>query len=131
MTTRPQLASSPAIAVLTKGELAIERPTRLALSSLAAPLTLTAMNFCAPSPSRTTRCASCRHTSSSAAAKASAPALSNEASGVFPALLVAKASTVSLVEVSESTVMQENVFKFAADSSDCRKPGSIEASVKM
>jgi hypothetical protein len=33
MTTRPQLASSPAMAVLTSGELAIDRPTRRALSS--------------------------------------------------------------------------------------------------
>ena len=67
------------------------------------------MNFCAPSPSRTTSWASWRQTSCSAAAKASAPGSSNEASGALPALPVAKASTVSLVEVSLSTVMQLKV----------------------
>ena len=35
MTTRPQLASPPAIAVLTSGELAIARPIRRAEASLA------------------------------------------------------------------------------------------------
>ena len=39
ITTRPQLASSPAMAVLTSGELATASPTRRALSSLTAPVT--------------------------------------------------------------------------------------------
>ena len=40
MTTRPQLASSPAIAVFTSGELAIESAIRLAALALAAPVTV-------------------------------------------------------------------------------------------
>jgi His/Glu/Gln/Arg/opine family amino acid ABC transporter permease subunit len=67
MTTRPQLASSPAIAVFTSGELAMLSAIRWALASLDAPSTRTVMNFDAPSPSRTTRCASWRHRSVSAA----------------------------------------------------------------
>jgi len=106
------------------------RPTLRALSSETAPVTAISMNFCAPSPSRTTRWASWRQTSVSAAAKASAPGLSNEASGGLPALPVAKVSTVSLVEVSLSTVMQLKVARLAADSSSCRNDGSTAASVK-
>src|SRR3546814_19217140 len=91
-----QLASSPAIAVLTSGELAIVRPIRSALSSLAAPLTNMVMNLLAPSPSRTTDCASWRHKSASAAAKASAPGSSKPVSGALAALPAAQASTVLL-----------------------------------
>ena len=124
------MASPPATAVFTSGELAMESPILRALSSSLAPVTVTAMNFCAPSPSRTTRCASSRHTSRSAAMKASAPGSSNEVSCALPALPVAKASTVSLVEVSESTVMQEKVSRFARERHSCRKAGEIAASVK-
>src|SRR3546814_17337359 len=46
---------------------------------------------------------------------ASAPSSSTEDRGAFPALPVAKASTVSLVEVSLSTVMQEKLVRLAAD----------------
>ncbi len=44
---------------------------------------------------------------------------------------MAKASTVSEVEVSPSTVMQENVRTFAASSAACSKPGATAASVVM
>ncbi len=54
MTTRPQLASSPAIAVFTSGELAIDIAIRRADSSDTAPVTSTSTNLVAPSPSRTT-----------------------------------------------------------------------------
>ena len=43
--TLPQLASSPAIAVLTNGELAIEKLTSLACLYVFAPLTLTSINL--------------------------------------------------------------------------------------
>src|SRR3546814_17044866 len=62
-------------------------------------------------------CASWRHRSPSAAANASAPGSSACESGALPALPVAKASTVSLVEVSLSTVMHEKVVRLAALSS--------------
>ena len=131
ITTRPQLASSPAIAVLTKGELAIDIAMRCALRSLSAPVTVISISFCAPSPSRTTSIASWRHRSASAARKASAPGLSSPVSAALPALPVAKARTVSLVEVSPSTVMHEKVLPLAADRAACRKAGSTAASVKM
>src|SRR3546814_4196356 len=49
---------------------------------------------------------------------ASAPSSSTEDRGAFPVLPVAKASTVSLVEVSLSTVMQEKLVRLAADRSE-------------
>ena len=58
MTTRPQLASSPAIAVLTSGELAIDSAMRLAERADLAPVTVTSTCLRAPSPSRTTCSAS-------------------------------------------------------------------------
>src|SRR5439155_675155 len=54
ITMRPQLASSPAIAVFTRGELAMASAMRRAARALAAPPTFTVMNLRAPSPSRTT-----------------------------------------------------------------------------
>ena len=54
ITIRPQLASSPATAVLTSGELAIDIAINRAARADSAPVTVTAMNLLAPSPSRTT-----------------------------------------------------------------------------
>ena len=45
MTTRPQFASSPAMAVLTSGELAIDKPIRLADVGELAPLTFIFISF--------------------------------------------------------------------------------------
>ncbi len=100
ITIRPQFGSSPAIAVLTSGEFAIDSATRRASASSAAPVTATVTNLVAPSPSRTTCCARSRITSSSASAKAALPATST------PEAPVAAISSVSEVEVSPSTVMQ-------------------------
>ena len=69
MTTRPQLASSPATAVLTSGELAIDSAMRLAERADFAPVTVTSTCLRAPSPSRTTCSASDFSTSFSAAAE--------------------------------------------------------------
>jgi hypothetical protein len=85
------------MAVFTSGELAMLSAMRCALVSVSAPSTSMRMNFDAPSPSRTTRWASWRHSSASAARKASAPSLSSSVSGALPAAPVAKARTVSLV----------------------------------
>ena len=68
--TRPQLASWPKIAVLTSGELAIERATVSAASSSAAPRTFTVTSFVEPSPSAAILRASSPQTALSAAAKA-------------------------------------------------------------
>ena len=54
ITTRPQLASSPAIAVLTSGELAIDIAILRADALVVAPSTMTSTSLRAPSPSRAT-----------------------------------------------------------------------------
>src|SRR4051794_41940283 len=54
MTTRPQLASSPAIAVLTSGEFAIDIAMRRAEAFETAPSTSISTSLRAPSPSRAT-----------------------------------------------------------------------------
>src|SRR5256885_16748796 len=54
MTTRPQLASSPAIAVFTSGELAIDIAILRADALEVAPSTLISTSLRAPSPSRAT-----------------------------------------------------------------------------
>ena len=54
ITILPQFGSSPAIAVFTKGEFAIEKPIFFASSSLLQFSTLIVINFDAPSPSETT-----------------------------------------------------------------------------
>src|SRR5437870_767009 len=54
MTTRPQLASSPAIAVLTRGEFAIDIAIRRAEALETAPSTSISTSLRAPSPSRAT-----------------------------------------------------------------------------
>ena len=77
-----------------------------AAESVSAPSTRMVMNFDAPSPSRTTCWASSRHRSVRADWKASAPALDQPDNGVLAAAPVAKARTVSEVEVSPSMVMQ-------------------------
>ena len=67
MTMRPQFASSPAIAVLTSGELATASAVRRAAGSSTAPRTSMVTNFEMPSPSFTTCCARSSITLSSAA----------------------------------------------------------------
>ena len=49
----PQLGSSPAIAVLTKGELAIENATFFAMIVVLPPIIFIVINLLAPSPSAT------------------------------------------------------------------------------
>ena len=61
MAILPQLGSSPAIAVLTKGELAIEKAIFFALPNDFALITFIVTNFFAPSPSTTTCLAKFKH----------------------------------------------------------------------
>ena len=123
MTMRPQFASSPAIAVFTKGELAMARPTRRAEPASTAPVTSMRMNFCAPSPSRTTCSARSSSTSFNASAKPS------RLSAPLPAVPVANSSTVSLVEVSLSTVVALKLRAVPAASMACNRSGATTASV--
>ena len=104
ITTRPQFASSPAIAVFTSGELAIDMAWRRASLREVAPVTVTSTNFVAPSPSRTTCCARSSITIPSASRKAWVSAQTRA-----PLAPVAPISSVSEVEVSPSTVMQLKV----------------------
>ena len=53
MITLPQLGSSPAIAVFTSGELAIEKAIVFASNSVFVSLIFIVINFEAPSPSAT------------------------------------------------------------------------------
>ncbi len=130
MTMRPQLGSSPAIAVLTSGELPIARAMRRAARSWAAPVTLTVTNLLAPSPSRATCWARSRSRSSRAARKPSRRWSSGSTISGLSALPVAAASTVSEVEVSLSTVMQLKLRSAASASRACSVTGGSFASVK-
>ena len=123
MTMRPQFASSPATAVLTKGELATAMATRLADRSSTAPVTSTWISFCAPSPSRTTCSARSSSRSCSTAAKAT------RSGATLPAAPVANRSTVSLVEVSLSTVVQLKLVAVASANRSCSAAAGIAASV--
>jgi hypothetical protein len=77
--SRPQLASAPAIAVLTSGEFAMLKAIVRADSSVTAPATRTSISFCAPSPSRTTCLARSVITSASAPRKRSSSGSSTRA----------------------------------------------------
>ena len=126
--TRPQLASWPKMAVLTSGELAIERATASASASLAAPVTLTVTSLLAPSPSAAILRA--RSTAATRIAAATAGYAGCEQS-IFspPAAPVASRKAESLVEVSESTVTLLNEARTAARSASCAASGVSGASV--
>ncbi|MCY1544630.1 hypothetical protein D9M68_805270 [compost metagenome] len=129
MTTRPQLASSPAMAVLTKGLSAMALAMRKALSSETAPSTWMETCLVAPSPSRTTWMASSNRTSQRASPKISARGSSRLRIGSTAALPVAKASSVSEVEVSLSTVMELKLVWLCLASRACSTSAAIGMSV--
>ena len=126
---RPQLGSLPASAVLTSGELAIARATRSASAAVFAPRTSTATSFDAPSPSLTISLASVWQSSTSPAANHEA--LLAPARTVTPEAPLASASTVSLVDVSPSTVMWLKDSFTAAHSTSRKTVGATAASVVM
>jgi len=132
MTTRPQFASSPATAVLTSGELAIDSAIRLAERDDVAPVTAISISLRAPSPSRTTcRARSLSRRFSARLNATSAGSASEETRGApRPAAApVAKISSVSLVEVSLSTVTALKVVSAPRFRSFWRTGASIGASV--
>ena len=132
ITMRPQFASSPAIAVFTRGELAIDMAIRCAAASLCAPVTAISINFSAPSPSRATCWARSRQMPSSALAKffSRASRADFNPGGAAPALPVANNKTVSDVDVSPSTVMQLKLEATLAESRPCKILAGMAASVK-
>ena len=107
-TSRPQLGSEPAQAVLTRGEWAIALATRKASASLAAPSMRSSTTWVTPSPSATICRAREVHTWVSAAAKAGLPGPIDA-----PPTPEASRSTVSLVEVSPSTEMRLKLTSMA------------------
>src|SRR6266404_3757363 len=132
MTTRPQLASSPAIAVFTKGELAIDMAMRRADLAEAAPSTTISTSLRAPSPSRATCSASDLSTVSSAFTNPLSRGSPARAIGGAPraaAAPVAKASSVSDVEVSPSIVTALKLSRTPFASSACKAGAAMGASV--
>ena len=110
MTTRPQLASSPAIAVFTSGELAIDSATRCALASDTAPSTVDGDELGRALAVAHDEMGELRaQIGQRRLERVGAGIVERSASGALPAAPVAKASTVSEVEVSLSTVMQEKL----------------------
>ncbi len=133
ITTRPQLASSPAIAVFTSGELAMDSAMRLAAASVSAPSTWTVISLVMPSPSLMTCKARSRIRSRSASEKRPSAGSSALSIGAPPgdAVPVAKASSVSLVDVSLSTVMALKVVSTWRLTSAWSAGAATAASVKM
>ena len=133
MTTRPQLASSPAMAVLTSGELAM-----LERDAVRAVVALRALHVDADELRRAFAVADDELRELQAqigqrgAKGVGAGVIVDRVSGALPALPVAKASTVSLVEVSLSTVMHEKLSRVGVGQhARCRNAGSTAASVKI
>ena len=126
---RPQLASSPKKAVLTRAELAMVWAALKASSSSRAPTTRMVTSLVAPSPSRTIfRARSLKTLSRASPNSRAALGLSSSIQGL-PAAPLAMTSTMSLVEVSPSTVMRLKVRSTPLRTS-CRSTGkTICASV--
>src|ERR1017187_3294828 len=130
ITTRPQLASSPAIAVFTSGELAIDMAMRRAEAFDTAPSTTISTSLRAPSPSRAICSDKLASTCCSALLKSFRRGSRARAiRGVF-ALPVAKIISVSEVEVSPSMVTALKVSVTPSLSSACKAGAAIAASVK-
>ena len=110
----PQFGSEPATAVLMRGELPTAIATFFAEEILEAFLTLISINLVAPSPSLTICIAKSFITSSNASLNLISllsPILFIDfASLLFIAWPVAKAKTVSFVEVSLSTLIELKLF---------------------
>jgi hypothetical protein len=123
MTMRPQFGSSPAMAVFTSGELAMERRPCRHRAPFSRPVTATSTSLVAPSPSRTTCMRQIAHHAGQRAAKAAALArLRPAAMGGACRRPVAASSTVSEVEVSLSTVMALKLASSRCSASPAARP---------
>src|SRR5260370_910347 len=128
ITTRPQLASSPAIAVLTSGELAIESAILRAEDFDTAPSTMISTSLRAPSPSRAICSARLARTASNALRNAGSRGSDTVAIFDTPraaAAPVANASSVSEVEVSPSIVTALKLSATPCLSRPCNTRGEI------
>ena len=126
--TRPQLASSPNIAALVRLELMTLRATVFAALSSFAPVTEHSSSFVAPSPSPAIIRQSWTFTVFRAHMKVEKSSPSSVIS-VLPARPLARIVTMSLVEVSPSTLIMLNVVRISPDSAFCSMGALIAASV--
>ena len=126
--TRPQFGSPPKKAVLHRNDSAMVRQAFLASSLVEAPFTSTSTRRVAPSPSLTIICASSTDKEVRRAVnslKSLVPAFISEA----PLMPLAKARTVSLVEVSLSTIMLLKEALTALFRASARRGALMSASV--
>ena len=116
---------------MNKGELAIEKPIFFAIDIDLAPTTSIVMNFFAPSPSATICLA--RFSDNLCKAFLKSCRLGSKTLYIFAffALPVEKMTTISLVEVSPSTVMALNVVLATVLKIAFKKTEGIFASVNM
>ena len=105
---RPQLGSCPKMALFTSEDPTTLFATVLASAALAAPSTSHSISTVAPSPSQAIDFASPCSSAVSAASSAAPSGLAASAMGAPPARPDVRPSTVSLVEVSPSTVIWLN-----------------------
>ena len=126
--TRPQLASAPNMAAFTRLEQTTDLATVLACASSAAPVTVHSSSLVAPSPSAAMQRHRWTVTVLSAAMKASNSGPSAVISA-FPAWPLARMTTMSLVEVSPSTLTILKVRCTSLESAFCSMAGLTAASV--
>src|SRR3954468_22254034 len=122
--TRPQFASEPNSAVLTRLSRATTRAAVNASSSVAAPVTVMMIRFVTPSASA----CSCAHRSSHTCSTASSNSVWLGAISLAPE---ASSNTVSLVEQLPSTSRRSNVSAVALRRAWSRAAASATASVVM
>ena len=125
---RPQLGSAPLTAVLTSGELATLRAASSASRRLAAPRTQNVTTLVPPSASSTSIRASRPIRASTPAANCRSPR-PPVSTGRFSARPLARIATVSLVDVSESTVTRLNERSTARRTTPFSTPRATAASV--
>ena len=126
---RPQFASSPCHAVLTRGERATASRTRRAAAALAAPITRSVTSLVAPSPSRTIRSARRSHSRCSSASNRAS--VGPDTIGLFLACPLARHRTRSLGLVSPSTSIVLNVAAVTRLRTAWSTRGATAASVVM
>ena len=128
--TRPQLASAPNMAAFSRLEQMTLFATILALRSSLPPVTLHSSSLVAPSPSP----AILRHRSTVTVFRACMKVVKSSPSAVIswlPARPLARTVTISLVEVSPSTLTMLKVLVMSPDRAFCSMLGAMAQSVVM
>ena len=123
---RPQFGSPPKNAVLTRNDSAMVRAALLASPLVAAPVTCTSIKRVAPSPSLTIIWASSTERRVRSRTKALYSSEERDVIGEAPEAPLANIITVSLVEVSLSTMMELNELS-AASLRAAFKTGAVTA----